>query len=172
MTDLTAIDILIDPDQAMVAGQAVNARLLESVPSGFALDDHHRPRTSPRCQRYVRSADLDRAFAACRLCSKRSTLATWHSPRSRCGAWRSTPSPRRAYRDRGEAGPRRARLPGQADRRHSLLYRERRHRRSTYTEAEPDINQDTIDYIEHHVPDHSSQNYLGHVNVASPSSTT
>jgi len=33
------------------------------------------------------------------------------------------------------------------------------------TEAEPDINQDTIDYIEHYVPDHSGENYLGHVTV-------
>jgi hypothetical protein len=33
------------------------------------------------------------------------------------------------------------------------------------TEAEPDINQDTIDYIERYVPDHSGQNYLGHVTV-------
>ena len=64
MTDLTAIDILIDPDQALVSkAKAVNARMLESVPSGFALDEHHRPHITT-LQRYVRSADLDRVFDA------------------------------------------------------------------------------------------------------------
>src|SRR5262245_47674514 len=59
---LTAIDILIDPDEAMIArAEAVNARMLASVPSGFALDEHHRPHITT-LQRYVRRADLDEAF--------------------------------------------------------------------------------------------------------------
>jgi hypothetical protein len=33
------------------------------------------------------------------------------------------------------------------------------------TEADPEINQDTIDYIERYVPEHSGENYLGHVTV-------
>jgi hypothetical protein len=33
------------------------------------------------------------------------------------------------------------------------------------TEAEPDINQQTIDYIEHYVPEHSGTNILAHVIV-------
>ena len=33
------------------------------------------------------------------------------------------------------------------------------------TEAEPDINQDTIEYIEHYVPEHSGENYIAHVTV-------
>jgi len=66
MTDLTAIDILIDPDQAMISrAKAVNAELLESVPSGFALDEHHRPHITT-LQRYVSSDDLDRVFDAVR----------------------------------------------------------------------------------------------------------
>src|SRR5262245_59394346 len=64
MTDLTAIDIIIDPDPAMVSrATAANAMMLESVPSGFALDEHHRPHITT-LQRYVRSADLDGVFAA------------------------------------------------------------------------------------------------------------
>ena len=44
MTDLTAIDILIDPDvQAIERAQVINARLLESLPQGWALDDTHKP---------------------------------------------------------------------------------------------------------------------------------
>jgi hypothetical protein len=66
MSELTAIDILIDPDEAaMVRAREVNARLLESVPlpKGWALDDTHRPHITT-LQRYVRTADLDKLYDA------------------------------------------------------------------------------------------------------------
>jgi hypothetical protein len=66
MSELTAIDVLIDPDEvAMKRAREVNARLLESVPlpQGWVLDDTHRPHITT-LQRYVRTADLDRVFAA------------------------------------------------------------------------------------------------------------
>jgi hypothetical protein len=66
VSDLTAIDILIDPDEATIErARQVNARLLESVPlpRGWALDDTHRPHITT-LQRYVRTADLDQVFAA------------------------------------------------------------------------------------------------------------
>jgi hypothetical protein len=66
MSGLTAIDILIDPDEAaMKRAQEVNARLLESVPlpTGWVLDDTHRPHITT-LQRYVRSADLERVYEA------------------------------------------------------------------------------------------------------------
>src|SRR5262245_42636595 len=46
MSDLTAIDTLINPDASMMArAKEVNQRVLQSVPSppGFALDEHHQP---------------------------------------------------------------------------------------------------------------------------------
>jgi hypothetical protein len=66
MSDLTAIDILIDPDEAaMVRAREVNGRLLESVPlpKGWALDDTHRPHITT-LQRYVRTADLEQVYEA------------------------------------------------------------------------------------------------------------
>ena len=66
MTDLTAIDVLINPDDSMIArAKSLNARLLTSIPppAGFALDEHHRPHVTT-LQRYVRTADLDRVFDA------------------------------------------------------------------------------------------------------------
>jgi hypothetical protein len=66
MSELTAIDILIDPDEAaMVRAREVNGRLLESVPlpKGWALDDTHRPHITT-LQRYVRTADLDQVYEA------------------------------------------------------------------------------------------------------------
>jgi hypothetical protein len=66
MSDLTAIDILIDPDEeAMKRAREVNARLLESVPlpKGWALDDTHQPHITT-LQRYVRTAELDQVYDA------------------------------------------------------------------------------------------------------------
>ena len=45
MADLTAIDILINPDgDTIERARAVNARLRKSGPGGFALDATHQPR--------------------------------------------------------------------------------------------------------------------------------
>jgi hypothetical protein len=64
MADLTAIDILINPDDDTVErARAVNARLRQSVPGGFALDASHQPHITT-LQRYVRTADLDQVFGA------------------------------------------------------------------------------------------------------------
>jgi hypothetical protein len=64
MTELTAIDVLIDPDAAAIdRARVINARLLTSVPGGWQLDDSHVPHITT-LQRYVRTADLDRVYAA------------------------------------------------------------------------------------------------------------
>jgi len=61
---ITAIDILLEPDATMLGyAQANNARLLEVFPKGFALDDAHRPHIT-LIQRFVRTADLDKVYAA------------------------------------------------------------------------------------------------------------
>jgi hypothetical protein len=64
MSDLTAIDVLIDPDEAtMDRARAVNARMLKSLPQGWALDDTHKPHITT-LQRYVRTTDLDQVYDA------------------------------------------------------------------------------------------------------------
>ncbi len=64
MSDLTAIDILINPDEATIErARKVNARMRQSVPEGYALDATHQPHITT-LQRYVRSADLDDVFEA------------------------------------------------------------------------------------------------------------
>lgn len=61
---VTAIDILLEPDATMLRhAQANNARLRSVFPSGFALDETHRPHIT-LIQRFVRTADLDRVYAA------------------------------------------------------------------------------------------------------------
>ena len=61
---ITAIDILLEPDATMLQhAEANNARLLAVFPKGFALDATHRPHIT-LIQRFVRTADLDKIYAA------------------------------------------------------------------------------------------------------------
>ena len=63
-TPVTAIDILLEPDATMLQhAEANNARLLKVFPKGFALDATHRPHIT-LIQRFVRTADLDKVYAA------------------------------------------------------------------------------------------------------------
>jgi hypothetical protein len=61
---VTAIDILLDPDAAMIRhAEAANGRLRKSFPGGFALDTSHQPHISV-LQRYVKTAALDKVYDA------------------------------------------------------------------------------------------------------------
>ena len=61
---VTAIDIALEPDATMIQhAQADNARLLKAFPKGFALDATHHPHIS-MLQQFVRTADLDKVYAA------------------------------------------------------------------------------------------------------------
>jgi hypothetical protein len=64
---VTAIDVLLLPDQTMIDhANAANARLRENYPAGFALDAAHRPHIS-LLHRYVRTKDLEAVYAAVNL---------------------------------------------------------------------------------------------------------
>lgn len=167
MTDLTAIDILIDPDQRMLSlAGATNARMLESVPSGFALDEHHRPHITT-LQRYVRSDALDEVFAAVEGVIK--TVDAASLTLTAIGLKHMTVA---AIPGAGLTGIVVKPGPEVLDFQAKLIEAVRPFTESggtaeayVRTDAEPDINQDTIDYIEHYVPEHSGENYLAHITV-------
>jgi 2'-5' RNA ligase len=61
---VTAIDIALEPDATMIQhAKANNARLLRVYPKGFALDATHNPHVT-LLQQFVRTADLDKVYAA------------------------------------------------------------------------------------------------------------
>ena len=64
MSDVTAIDILLDPDATMLQhAQAANARLRQAFPKGYGLDAAHQPHIS--ClQRYVKTDAIESVYAA------------------------------------------------------------------------------------------------------------
>ena len=62
--EVTAIDILLQPDARMLQHAAANnGRLLKEYPQGFALDATHTPHIT-MLQCFVRTADLDKLYAA------------------------------------------------------------------------------------------------------------
>jgi hypothetical protein len=64
LSSVTAIDVLLEPDATMLQhAEANNARLRKVFAKGFALDATHRPHIT-LIQRFVRTADLDKVYAA------------------------------------------------------------------------------------------------------------
>jgi hypothetical protein len=62
--DVIAIDILLQPDATMLKrAAAINEQLRRDFPKGFSLDASHRPHVT-LVQRYVRTGDLDKVYAA------------------------------------------------------------------------------------------------------------
>ena len=84
MTDLTAVDIMIQPDPVAIArARAVNARMPLSIPAGITLDDTHLPHIT-MLQRYLITANLDQAYAAIEATLAATDVAalSYHVPAS------------------------------------------------------------------------------------------
>lgn len=169
MSNLTAIDILINPDLAMLTrAQAINARMLASIPTppGFALDDNHQPHVTV-LQRYVRTAHLDRVFDAIQILLKTTETSALtltaiglahmdidNHPDAGLAAVIATPGPEILdFQDKLIETLRPFTESGGTDQAY------------VRTETEPDINAQTIDYIERYVPEHSGENFLPHITV-------
>ncbi len=76
---LIAINVLLDPDAATVEkAQAVNARLREDFPDGFALDANHAPHITI-LQRFVRTVDLDEVAKAVTQVLRTKQFMKWES---------------------------------------------------------------------------------------------
>jgi hypothetical protein len=166
MSDLRAIDILINPDDATLEqARKVNARLRESVPDGFALDDTHHPHITT-LQRYVRTADLDRVYASVeQVIGATDTAALGYQAVAIGHLDWGVPG-------QGLAGfvvqPSRQVLDFQA----ALIAAVQPFTGSGGTAAayvtgpeDPDINDTTLTYVERFVPDHSGPGYIAHITL-------
>jgi haloacid dehalogenase-like hydrolase/2'-5' RNA ligase superfamily protein len=75
--DVTAIDVLLAPDDVMIGhAKAANVRLRADYPKGFALDADHAPHVTV-IQRFVRTSDLDKVYAAVAKVSKVENPTAW-----------------------------------------------------------------------------------------------
>src|ERR1700729_2001547 len=74
---VTAIDIALEPDATMLQhARDANARLLKSFPKGFTLDETHHPHVT-MLQQFVRTADLDKVFAAANAVLTKEKPTAW-----------------------------------------------------------------------------------------------
>jgi 2'-5' RNA ligase len=74
---VTAIDIALEPDATMIQhAHADNARLLKAFPKGFALDATHHAHVT-MLQQFVRTADLDKVYAAANKVLAGEKPTTW-----------------------------------------------------------------------------------------------
>lgn len=167
MTDLTAIDILINPDEtALTHAKSVNAKFRENYPDGFELDAQHVPHITT-LQRYVRTADLDDVFTAVEKIIRSRDVS-----KLELRAVKFAHLPLAAIPGVGEAAIVIAPAPELLELQSALIdaiapYTESGGTAAAYvtTPEEPEINEDTLTYVERYVPDHSGPNYIGHVTV-------
>jgi hypothetical protein len=72
-----AIDVALEPGATMdQRARAANARLLNAYPAGFALDATHHPHIT-MLQQFVRTADLDKIYAAVSAALAGEDPTTW-----------------------------------------------------------------------------------------------
>ncbi|MFA7766386.1 hypothetical protein [Streptomyces sp. NRRL S-448] len=167
MNDLMAVDVLLHPDDSMIAlAKQVNARMLTSVPAptGFALDEHHQPHITT-LQGYVRTAVLDQVYAAIDDVVASVDLSALKLTTHSIAHMEVQPSIGLAaivVKPGLEVLDFQARL---IDALHPYTGSSGTAEAYVRTDAEPDINAATLTYIETYVPDHSGENYLPHVTV-------
>ena len=161
---VTAIDILLEPDQTMIQrATAANQRLLKVFPEGFALDKTHTPHIST-LQRYVRTADLDKVYEAVGKVLAEEKPAGWELK-----AYKYYYIP---WKDIGLAG---IVIESTAD---LIRYQQKLIDAVTpftvktgtaaafvTTQKDPDINQPTIDYVADFVPHASGEKFNPHVTI-------
>lgn len=161
---VTAIDILLDPDATMVKhAVAANERLLKEFPKGFALGGTHQPHVS--ClQRYVKTADLDRVYAAVGKVLAEEKPTAW---KLKAHKYYYIP-----WKDVGLAGIVIEPTDDLIRYQKKLMDAVAPFTVETGTAAafvttkeDPDINQPTIDYVQTFVPNETGKKFNPHVTI-------
>ena len=159
---VTAIDIALEPDAAMLEhANALNARLRQSFPKGYALDATHRPHVT-LLQRYVRTADLPKVYAAVEKIMTAKSPATWKFEAFKIdnAVWSGLALTVILAKPPADV------LAAQQQ----LIDAVTPYTVATGTAAafvttptEPDINASTITYVAEFVPKSTGKNYIAHV---------
>jgi hypothetical protein len=162
--DVTAIDVLLLPDQTMIGhAKAANARLRWNYPAGFALDATHHPHIT-LLQRYVRTDELDEVYAAVRSVLDKERPRGWQLEAT--GYYylnfnnmglagiviKPTPQLRRLQQEVIDAV-----APYTAPDGTSAAY--------VTTRDAPDVNAPTLQYVKTFVPERNGKNFNPHVTV-------
>jgi hypothetical protein len=159
---VTAIDIALEPDATMLQHASVlNARLRGSFPKGYSLDATHRPHVT-MLQRYVRTADLPKVYAAVGKIVTAKDPVSWklqafkidHAVWSGLALTVILAKPPQSVLD-AQQQLIDAIKPYTVDTGTAAAF--------VTTTAEPDINAPTITYVTDFVPKSTGKNYIAHV---------
>jgi hypothetical protein len=161
---ITAIDIALEPDNTMLEhAQGINERLRSVFPKGFALDATHHPHISI-LQRYVRTGDLDKVYAAVDSVLSKENPAGW-----KLKAYKYYYIP---WKDIGLAGIVTEATADLLNLQQKLIDAVAPFETITGTAAafvttaeDPEINQPTIDYVAMFVPKATGKHFNPHVTV-------
>ncbi len=161
---ITAIDIALEPDATMIKhAEEANARLLKDFPKGFVLDASHHPHISI-LQRYVKTADLDKIFAAVSNVLDKEKAASW---RLKAHKYYYIP-----WKTEGLAGiviEPTENLLGLQQKLIEVVapYTAKTGTAAAYftTPEDPNINQPTIEYVATFVPHATGKNFNPHVTI-------
>jgi hypothetical protein len=167
---VTAIDIQLEPDVVMVQlAEEANERLLKVFPKGFALGKTHQPHIST-LQRYVKTADLNKVYEAVGKVLAEENPAGWkltahkyyYMPWKEIGLTGIVIEPTDDFL-RYQQKLIDAVTPFTVARGTAKAY--------VTTKEEPDINQPTIDYVAHFVPNETGKKFNPHVSGLRPWAT-
>jgi hypothetical protein len=161
---VTAIDILLEPDQTMIEhAVAANQRLLKFFPKGFALDKSHAPHITT-LQRYVKTADLDKVYEAVGnvLAEEKPTSWKLRAYEYHYVVWNDIGLAAIVIEPTADLIRYQQKLidavaPFTAKTGTAAAF--------VTTKEDPDINQPTIDYVAHYVPDASGGQFNPHVTI-------
>ncbi|HTV93647.1 MAG TPA: hypothetical protein VMG98_13105 [Verrucomicrobiae bacterium] len=159
---VTAIDIALEPDATMLQhASALNARLRGSFPKGYSLDATHRPHVT-MLQRYVRTADLPKVYAAVGKIVAANDPASWKFQAFKIdhAVWSGLALTVIL------AKPPQSVLAAQQQLIDAIApYTVGSASAAAFvtTAAEPDINASTIAYVSAFVPKSTGKNYIAHV---------
>jgi hypothetical protein len=159
---VTAIDIALEPDATMLQhASALNARLREHFAKGYSLDATHRPHVT-LLQRYVRTADLSKVYAAVQKIRTEYNMAAWKFEAFKIdhAVWSGLALTVIL------AKPPQSVLEAQQQLIDAIApYTVPTGTATAFatTPAEPDINASTIAYVTAFVPKSTGKNYIAHV---------
>jgi hypothetical protein len=166
LSAVTAINVLIEPDAGTRArARVLNARLRQTMPEGFALDDTHAPHITV-LQRYVRTPELEQVLDAVGevVAGADLTSLDLRATKIAHAEW-DTPGLGIASLMLGR-DPRLLALQGRLIAAVAPFAANRGTAEAFVTDPEePDVNATTIGYVARFVPDHCASNYEAHLSI-------
>ncbi len=165
-TEVTAINVLIEPDEATRRrARDLNARLHKTMPAGFALDATHAPHITV-LQRYVRTPELEQVLDAVGavVAGVDLTVLDLHATAISHAEW-DTPGTGMASLMLGR-DPRLLALQGRLIAAVAPFASAKGTGEAFMTDPdEPGVNATTIAYVASFVPDRCASNYEAHLSI-------